>query len=973
MIRKKETEKKQKGKIVRKDETIQKNAAQAHLSPDEEKGESSVGISPPRRVKKSRIVFKVAKILLLYVPLCVLFFAIIGIAGLSIYLTPQRAEKLIVEQFNARSYGDITLKVKRFGLFRGFEIEDVIIRNGEEFGRTPFVEIKRIVCDYRILPMLVGNVRINEIGIYQPRIYLKERNGVWNAARLMKPGEPRKEEEKPEPEEEPRKESREEISLPISVEFLFKFVLEDLRVYAEGSGMKTSLEGFSCGVDVYVPPFKKIPLSSMAVSIFERMKIELNPKEELNLHFVSETAEVSPPLILFWKLVYKKPHTPEEAPHFESSLKLGTYRTPVRFKRAHLAPLSFLVSYDMLYNPANDLLNLNHFTISFSGKKLISLSGEVREVTTRQRFNIRMLESNISLTDLYPYYRSITGDTAMRFAGSVSLYPFIVKGDPKNIDVDGQLRIGNLYFRNPAIEARVPAMMLGYSVRMRGNDVALLSDLKIPHFDYVLNRGKSGDNGLLLSLNAQYNLKNQYLLLNDISMRFYSPASGRDALKLGLNGKVSLAPVMVGNVRMATFQFMKDPLLEMVPKPMARDLGTALGALKNPVNLDLSTGFRMDTRTIAADVLLACKIPDFKINDLVLTANIEQNALRKMLFIRKVNLSSKERNLSVDVGGQLDLENPPGKNTDVGLRISLNMPEMKEVFEKWALSGNVEITARQKGDIKTGVALGAVKIAHLNVKNPEKKVHIEDFNLNFPFEYNHKIRLSESRIAVDKSTLLETAFFRDRDNFTIKSISIKHPARDISFQIIKDFSATMFFRDNTFEIPTMKAYVMGGGFYGRNILFALRDFKTDNMEYSLTLDVTNVDIGLLDEPNPQKRTRDAELSLNAQFKGRGVDVKKELTPVGYINIHKIGDKFANRLLKGLSSEKGRSKLGIAQYPVDNSMMVSGFNFNLDKGLVYTTVTFNRKAIGWLVGIEQNKVQFERIKLQEYLRNILGGD
>ncbi|MBP7584608.1 MAG: hypothetical protein KBA61_11265, partial [Spirochaetes bacterium] len=145
------------------------------------------------------------------------------------------------------------------------------------------------------------------------------------------------------------------------------------------------------------------------------------------------------------------------------------------------------------------------------------------------------------------------------------------------------------------------------------------------------------------------------------------------------------------------------------------------------------------------------------------------------------------------------------------------------------------------------------------------------------------------------------------------------------------------------------------------------------MEYNLTLDVTNVDIGLLDEPDPKKRTRDAELSLNAQFKGRGVNVKKELTPAGYINIHKIGDSFANKLLKGLSTEKGKSKLGIAQIPVDNSMMVDRFNFNLDKGLVYTTVTFRRKALGWLVGIEQDKVQFDRIKLQEYLRNILGGN
>ncbi len=971
-------EKKRKKDSRKKSNTADDSAVSRHIETErasEQAHEETAPVSQPSThpgFRALRIVAKGAKIVLLYIPLAIISLVVIAVAGLSLYLTPQRAEQIIVAQFNARSYGDISLKVNKFGLLSGFEIEDLRIRNGEEFGRTPFVEIKKLVCDYRILPMLIGNVRIREIGIYQPRIYLKEKNGVWNAARLMKPGEPKKEEKEEEPEEE-KGHAPEEISLPISVEFLFKFVLDDLRVYAEGSGMKTSLEGLSFGIDVYVPPFKRIPLSLEAVSILDRMNIELNPREELDVRFVSEVAEVSPPLIVHWKLNYLKEGGADGKPQFESRLRLGTYRTPVRFKRVHLAPLSFLVSYDLAYEPSRDYLNLNHFTVSFSNRKLLSLAGEVRDVTKNQRFDLRMVESSISLTELYPYYQRITGDRAMRFAGNLSLYPFIVKGDPKNIDVDGQVRIGNLYFRNPAIEARVPSMVFGYAVRMRGNEVALLTDMKIPHFDYVLNRGKSGDNGLAFSLNAHYNLKSQNLLINDMLLKFYSPASGTDALRLAMNGAILLAPALAGKVRVSSLRFKKDPLLEMVPKSMARELGGSLKAFKNPIDLGLEAGFNVGKELLAADVLVSLKVPDFKVNDLSLRADIVQNNQRKMLTIKKVNISSRERNLNIDVNGRVDLDNAPGKNTDVALKVLFDMPELKEVFDKWALSGRVEINARQRGDIKTGVASGSVKIAKLNVKNPEGKIHIEDFNLNFPFEYNHRITLTESRIAVDKSSLIDSAFFREKDNFTIKSISIKHPARNIPFQIMKDFSATMFFRDNTFEIQTMKAYVMGGGFYGRNILFALRDLKTENMEYSLTLDVTNVDIGLLDDPDPRKRTRDAELSLNAQFKGRGVDVKKELTPAGYINIHKIGDAFANRLLKGLSSEKGKSKLGIAQFPVDNSMNVSGFNFNLDKGLVYTTVTFRRKAIGWLIGVEQNKVQFDRMKLQEYLRNILGGE
>ncbi len=925
----------------------------------------------PGRSLGVRILIRTAKIIFLWVPIALITIVALALIILTLYLTPARVEKLIVEKFNSMSNGDMTLKVSKFGLWSGFVFEDIRIRNGEEFDRTTFVEIKKMVLDYGLPGMLIGNVRFNEIGIYQPRIYLKERGGVWNAEKLMKPGE-KKEEPEEEGPEEPKGPSPREINLPVSAEFLFKFILDDLRVYADGSSMKSSIEGLSFGIDMWVPPFKRIPLSVEAVTLLERMKLELNPREEMNVTFTSAVAEVKPPLILTWKLLYKKKEEADGRPRFESRLKLGTYRTPVRFQRVHLAPLTFMVSYDLFYEPTADYLRINNLGVDFAGRTLLSIGGEVRDVTKKQRFDIRMIKSSISLTELYPYYRSITGDRSMRFAGDLSLYPLTVKGHSGDIDIDGRVSLKNFYFRNPAIEARVPWLALGYGVRVWGDDIGFLSNLSIPRFDYVLNRGKSGDNGLSLGISAAYNLKNGRAKIKDVSMRFYNPASGDDALRLAMTGDVATAPVPSGTVRVTKLRFKKDPLLGMLPKAMARKLGASLKPLENPVDLNLDASFNIGKEIITAGLGLLVKVPDFKLNDLTLNAGVIVNNPRKTIQINRVNLASRSWNLNFDVNGVVDLDNAPGKNTDVSLKLSLNIPEPREIYQKWSLSGLLELSARQKGDLKDGRASGSVKIARFNVKNPEAKTDLADFNLNFPFEFNHLVKVGESRIAVDKSSVIDNSFFREKENFTIRSLKAKHPSRDIPFEFLKDFSATMFFKNNTFEIQTMKAYVMGGALYGRNILFSLADLKTDNMEYNFTMDVTNIDIGLLDDPDPKFRKRDAELSLNAQFKGKGLNVKKEFTPAGYINIHKIGDKFANRLLKGLSTEKGKSKLGLAQFPVDNSLMVDSFNFNLDKGLVYTTVTFRRKLFGLFVGIEQDKVQFDRITLQEYLRNILGG-
>jgi ferric-dicitrate binding protein FerR (iron transport regulator) len=55
------------------------------------------------RSRAIRIIGKAAKVMFLYMPLGLIVLVVLAIAGLSMYLTPKRAERLIVEQFNARS------------------------------------------------------------------------------------------------------------------------------------------------------------------------------------------------------------------------------------------------------------------------------------------------------------------------------------------------------------------------------------------------------------------------------------------------------------------------------------------------------------------------------------------------------------------------------------------------------------------------------------------------------------------------------------------------------------------------------------------------------------------------------------------------------------------------------------------------------------------------------------------------------
>ena len=155
------------------------------------------------------------------------------------------------------------------------------------------------------------------------------------------------------------------------------------------------------------------------------MSIALNPKGELDVSVYTPDVEVNPPLVLSWKLDFRKAR--EEAGSFDSSFRFGTNRTPVRFRRARLAPLSLMIGYDLVYDPGADVLRLDNFGVRFGNSAWIRLAGSVRSVTTRQEIDIRMTHSAISLDELYPYYAAITGDREARFGGVVSLYPLTVR------------------------------------------------------------------------------------------------------------------------------------------------------------------------------------------------------------------------------------------------------------------------------------------------------------------------------------------------------------------------------------------------------------------------------------------------------------------------------------------------------------------------------------------------------------------
>lgn len=914
-----------------------------------------------------RILKQILKTICIRLPLAVIILVFLSLLVLKFWCSPERTEALVKDIFSSVSDGNLELKVREFSPFSGLVFEDIKIYNGPEFDSTLFASIDRLAVKYSIPEMFTGSINIYEIGIDHPCVYLEEREGVWNASRLMKSSG-----STPEPETDPEEkkgESSDSISLPVSLDALLHFSLKDLTVKAKGKDLTAELEGFSVSMDLTVPPVKEIPLSVQAAALAEVLNVKINPGERLNLTFYSKEAAVNPPMLLSFLLEWQADG--DEGKGFTSRFKCGTGSCPVRLRGSSLTPFNFLVSYSLFYDPSADVLSLNHFKVSFNEKNWLYLAGRVSALTSDPVISISMKESIIDLKPLYPCYTALTKDRTLYFNGIISLYPLTVKGTLSDLKAEGTLSLRNIYVKmqKALLEVCVPKTDLTWNASLKGRDAGAVLNLEMPHLFYTLKGSRSGDSGLKFAADISAPDMGSTVVINSMSLRCCCPDTGADGARLRLSGRLDTSS-MTGKISVPELYGSAETLISMLPPSLA---GQVSVPLKKPVRLSLEAGFGLGSPVMTGDLSMSAEIPDYAVSDLHLEAGAGFNTEKKKLDLDHLILSSRLWNAEVSAAGKADLSGDPIRDSDLSLAVSLKAPENRTVYDDMQIRGLVDIKAGIKGDLKTGEISGSVKIQDLNVNSPSRMFSFEKMNLDFPFAYFFRARNGESMLAVEKNLVIDNDFFRQKPNFTVSSVKAKHPARNLSMEYMKDFEAFMAFKNNIFQIRDLKATVLDGSLFGKRILFDVADLKTANMEYLLEMDATNLDINRLDKTEQKKKTGEAELSLNANFSGRGLNINRELTASGYINIHKIGNDFASSLMKGLSETEGKSTLGIAQPVVDNTVTVRSFNFTLNKGLVYASVKFNRKAIGYLFNIQDDIINFERLTIQEYLRKVGGTD
>ena len=241
-----------------------------------------------------------------------------------------------------------------------------------------------------------------------------------------------------------------------------------------------------------------------------------------------------------------------------------------------------------------------------------------------------------------------------------------------------------------------------------------------------------------------------------------------------MNGTVKMKPEMQGKINLSKIVFNKKPLPSMLSDKLRKKVAAI--PLNKPVNINLGVNFLLGKNQTKADLEMNVSVPDFMLNDLKLEAGVLQDNAKKRVYLKKLALGSRERNVLFKGSGRVDLAKAPFSDSDLNFSFLFSNPKKKNLYGPWNTSGSLGLKLGLSGDLSTGKVNGELNFDKFNISNSETYLSVSGFDMNFPFVFNFKSKYKgQSLIAVEKSNLIDNVNFREKPNFLIKSIKAKHP------------------------------------------------------------------------------------------------------------------------------------------------------------------------------------------------------
>ncbi|TGK36404.1 hypothetical protein EHQ12_05395 [Leptospira gomenensis] len=494
---------------------------------------------------------------------------------------------IVSKTFSGFLRGSAEFEVKKFSLWYGLTLENLVLRSDAQFGGSPVLSAKEADISYNLPLLFFGRLKLSRIAFVGLRLDLLQKKGVWNAAALFPPSS-----EPPSPEQKSDSPLG-EISTYLPVSAYLKLELKDLfvRVVSESgeSSYQAGVEGFHLDLELDTVRFRKIPLDVGILGLIDSVRFRMNPEKTVRIRFEDGSKSIDQPFRLTFELI-RDDTVPGGI--LVSRADVGSDSIPIRVQNRLLAPFGFGFRYALGYSEKEDKLRLEDLELKVDKDVWLRGSGEIAGVSSKTRnVSFSITNSSIRLRPLSDFLATVPGIPRLQLDGELRLAPISISGKDTRLKLgadlsakDLSISIGGKTHRIPNLRLNADCVFDPFSEESATSSkpVPMLENLELREFSATYNGiGIAASGGIRngSALDLEVTLKN----LNIVD---YVPSLGGVlAAKVKAGGTFNSLHVD-GNVQLAGFRF-----------PMGRGRSAPI-----PAALSLKSGIRFDKPFVPSSV-----------------------------------------------------------------------------------------------------------------------------------------------------------------------------------------------------------------------------------------------------------------------------------------------------------------------------------------------------------------------------------
>ncbi len=524
---------------------------------------------------------------------------------------------------------------------------------------------------------------------------------------------------------------------------------------------------------------------------------------------------------------------------------------------------------------------------------------------------------------------------------------------------------------------------LDLKVKIYGEKLSYLkidSSINLNKFRYFLGSSISGRNQIDSKFKTTIDLGSGFKF-EDLQLDQFFINIINENKQIATSVKTKLDLDMKSGLKVKIYDLILDidstKLIPTLPLTLKGTIANLRNSLGNNLKFNGKVNYSKKSNLDLISAELLSVLPGIELKDLLIQLEVDiKKDKSSEITIQKFILSGFENKLKANYKGKFYkpfTANPPFGDFTGNLEgnFTLESPEYRYVTKGLYFKGDIDFNLKIDGALISGNLLSKSSNFKIKDKCPGDtctETEIAGIMMKIPFTHDLNDKSMENLLGGNSENFIQNYGLTKEPNFTIDRITSNHPTEIGSkFDFIKSneknsgISAFLDYKENFLSLDNLKINTLGGMIYGKDFIVNVGTGDPSKIQYSAILQIRDIDLKQILPSSSRKKIGDGKIKGDLNISGSNLT-----DPIGnldlFFSIFQIGEDF------GRSAVNIVSPTNFVTDRIINSYSVNKIEVEINHGLVYSRVLFNKSIINSLVfQVENDRIQQERIPLANFLK------